>query len=223
MSILQRIQRIAKANINWLLDKAEPAESELKARIDELQQAITDGKAAAATYGATFRKMESELAELTKKQQSFTTSAKQAVTDGDDALARKFLAEKVRLEERITNLTPGLEQGRKTYEHLRENLDNLIDRLRQAKLKLAELNSRKLAAQAREAFNKSVGSVNATYADGEMFERLEQDVIQTEASADITQELNGDDLDLEAKSRELQIESELEALKQSLDKSEPTA
>ena len=217
MSILRRIQRIAKANFNWLLDKAEPAEAELKADIAELQQAVTDGKAAAATYGATFRKMETELAGLTKKQQEYTISAKQAIVNKDDALAKKFLSEKVRLEERITNLKPGLEQGRQTYNHLKENLDHLVDKLKQAKVKLAELSSRKLAAEAREAFAKSVSDINGTFAEGEMFDRMEKEVIHIEASADITEEINGEDLDLEARSRELQIESELEALKQSLE------
>ena len=46
MSIIKRIERIAKANLNWLLDTVEPAEDELESKIKELAGALQDGKAA---------------------------------------------------------------------------------------------------------------------------------------------------------------------------------
>ena len=38
MSIFDRIRRITKSNLNWLLDMAEPAEQELEAKIKELEE-----------------------------------------------------------------------------------------------------------------------------------------------------------------------------------------
>ena len=42
MSIFERIQRIAKANVNWLLDKAEPAEQELESKITEIEELCSE-------------------------------------------------------------------------------------------------------------------------------------------------------------------------------------
>ena len=213
MSILNRIQRIAKANFNWLLDKAEPPEAELEARIVELQDTITEGKVAAATYGATFRQLEKEAESLKERQEEFLLRASQSVEAGDDDAARKFLAEKVSLEERITNLQPGVEEGRKTWNYLRENLTMLQDQLKKTKLKLAELKSRQRAADARKVFGESAQTVGSAVDAGAMFERMEQQVMQTEAEAEVMEDMHGD-IDLEQRSRELQIESELAALKQ---------
>ena len=95
MSILARIGRIARANINWLLDKAEPPEQELQAKINELTEAIQECKAAAGTYGATFRRLEAEAKSLQARQAELLQQAELAVRSGDDDTARKRLAENV--------------------------------------------------------------------------------------------------------------------------------
>jgi len=213
MSILDRIGRIAKANINWLLDKADLPEQEWQAKISELEEAIVEGKTAAATYGASFRRLDKEAQDLRARQAQFQQDAVQAVQGGDDDAARKFLDKKVRLEERITNLTPGVEEGRKTYNVLRGGLVRLQDQLAQAKLKLSELKMRQRTAAARKAFGQAVETTGNLTADGAMFERLEDQVLQTEAEADVVEDMQLGDIDLEQRSRELQIEAELASLK----------
>ena len=49
MSILDRMRRITKANINWLLDKVEPAEQELESKIKELEETVQEGRESAAS------------------------------------------------------------------------------------------------------------------------------------------------------------------------------
>ena len=84
MSIFDRVRRIAKANIDWLLDKAEPAEQELEAKIKELAAAILEGRESAATYGATFKRMERELEQLQEQQVSLQSQAQSALQAGDE-------------------------------------------------------------------------------------------------------------------------------------------
>lgn len=213
MSILDRIGRIAKANINWLLNKIELPEQELQARISELEEAIVEGKTAAATYGASFRRLDKEAQDLRGRQAQFQQDAAKSVQTGDDDAAWKFLDKKVRLEERITNLTPGIEEGRKTYNVLRDGLVRLQDQLAQAKLKLSELKTRQRTATARKAFGQAVETTSNLTDGGAMFERMEDHVLQTEAEADVAEDMLLGDIDLEQRSRELQIESELASLK----------
>ena len=219
MSIFERVQRIAKANINWLLDKAEPAEQELAAKMKEIGEAILEGRESAATYGATFRRLETQMEQLTAQQADLTKQAENALKAGDEAAARKALGEKVKLAERIAQMKPGLDRGKQTYQMLRDNLVKLQEQLKAAKLKFEDLKARKRTAEAQKAFDKHFNRAVGMDPDGASFDRLEDDVLQSEAEVEINQELRGDsltDIELAQKAREMQVEAELQELKEKL-------
>ena len=220
MSIFERIQRIAKANINWLLDKAEPAEQELAAKMKEIGEAILEGRESAATYGATFRRLETQMQQLTEQQADLTKQAENALKAGDETAARKALGEKVKLAERIAQMKPGLDRGKQTYQMLRDNLVKLQEQLKAAKLKFEDLKARKRTAEAQKAFDKHFNQAVGMDPDGASFDRLEDDVLQSEAEVEINQELRGDsltDIELAQKAREMQVEAELQELKDKLE------
>ncbi len=219
MSIFERIQRIARANINWLLDKAEPPEQELASKIKELEQTLLEGRESAAVYGATFRRLETEMQQLQKQQADLTARAEAALKTGDETAARKALAEKVKLAERISQMQPGLERGRQTYAMLRDNMIKLQEQLKAAKLKFEDLKARKRTADAQKAFDKNLGRTIALSPDGLTFDRLEDQVLQSEAQVQINQELRGDalsELELAQKARDMQVEAELEEIRERL-------
>ncbi len=216
MSIFDRIQRIAKANINWLLDKVEPSEQELESKIKELEETIAAGRESAASYGATFKRLDRELDGLKQKQSELLTEAEQAIKGGDDDVARQLVTEKIKLGERISQLAPGVEQGRQTFEMLKDNIIKLQDQLRAAKVKLSDLKARKRAAEAQKAFDEQLNRSTATGTAGVAFDRLEDEVLQAEAEVEIHQEIRGEalsDMELAQKSRDLQIEAEMQAIK----------
>ena len=220
MSIFDRIQRIAKANINWLLDKVELPEQELESKIKELEETLQEGRESAASYGATFRRLERELEDLRSQQQNLTKEAEQALKAKDENVARKLLTEKVKLSERIAQIMPGVEQGRKTFEMLKDNMIKLQDQLKAAKVKLGDLKARKRAAEAQKAFDQQLSKTTALGSDGVAFERLEDEVLQTEAEVEIRQEIQSgamSDMELAARSRDLQVEAELQAMKERLE------
>ncbi len=221
MSVLDRIQRIAKANMNWLLDKVEVPEQELASKIKELEDTLQQGRESAASYGATFRRLEHELEALRSLQENLTKEAEQAIKGNDEEIARKLLTEKVKLSERIAQITPGVDQGRKTFDMLKDNMIKLQDQLKGAKVKLGDLKARKRAAEAQKAFDQELSkSTTALGSDGAAFERLEDEVLQTEAEVEIRQEIQGgamSDMELAERSRDLQVEAELQAIKERLE------
>ena len=221
MSVFDRIQRIAKANINWVLDKVELPEKELESKIKELEETIQQGRESAASYGATFKRLERELEDLRAQQDNLTGEAEQALKGGDEKVARDLLTEKVKLSERIGQISPGVEQGRRTFEALKDNIIKLQDQLKAAKLKLNNLKARKRAAEAQKAFDQQLSRTAAAGSGGVAFDRLEDEVLQTEAEVEIRQEIRGDalsDMELAARSRDLQVEAELQAMQERLDK-----
>jgi len=220
MSVLDRIRRITKANINWFLDKVEVPEQELESKIKELQETIQEGRESAAAYGATFRRLEHEQEQLELRQRDLVKQASIGLKAGDEAAARSALAEKVRLSERAAQIRPGVENGRKTFETLRDNLIRLQEQLKVARLKLEDLKARKRTAEAQKAFDQHLG--RAVEAGGGVgFDRLEDEVLQVEAEVEIRQEMRGDglsDIELAQRSRELQVEAEIQALKDDLER-----
>lgn len=219
MSILNRIRRIAQANMNWLLDKVEVPEKELEAKIKELQDTIQQGRESAASYGAMFRRLENEQAAFEKQQGDLVRQAEQALKAGDEDTARKALTEKIKIAERITQIAPGIINGRDTFEKLRGNLVRLQQQLKGAKLKLRDLQARKRSAEAQKAFDQQLGKTAG--AAGEVtFDKLEDEVLQAEAEVEIRQEINSDsmsEMELAEKSRNFQVEAELELLKDKLE------
>lgn len=216
MSIFERIQRIAKANINLLLNRIEPPEQELEAKIRELGEAIAEGRGCAASYGATFRRLERQAEALRQQAGQWRARAENAILAGDETTARQALTERVRVTERLAGLEPGIEQGRRTYEQLRDNLAKLQDQFRNAQVKLAELRGRKQAAVAHRAFHEQLDHAGGGPA---AFERFEDEVVQAEAHAEVQDEICAGslaDADLEQRSRELQVEAEMRAMKKRL-------
>lgn len=220
MSIFDRVRRIAKANVNWLLDVVEPAENELDNKIKELHETILEGRESAASYGATFRRLENELEALKNQLAGLVVKAQTALKAGDEAAARAALTEKVKLGERIAQMQPGVEKGRKSYEMLRDNILKLQEQLKAARLKHQDLIARKRAADAQKAFDEKFDKATSLSPDGVSFDRLEEDVLQSEAQVEINQEIRGDsltELELADRSRQLQVDAELEALRAELD------
>jgi len=217
------MRRITKANINWLLDKVEPAEQELESKIKELEETVLEGRESAASYGATFKRMQRELEQLERQQGDLKGEAERALTAGDEDTARKALTEKVKLAERISQIQPGVEHGSKTYGILRDNIVKLQEQLKAAKLKLQDLRARKRVAEAQNAFEQQLGKTVAVGAEAMAFDRLEDEVLQTEAEVEIRQEIHSDaltDVQLAERSRDLQVEAELEAIKDLLEENE---
>jgi len=220
MSIFDRVRRIAKANVNWLLDVVEPAQNELDNKIKELEETILEGRESAASYGATFRRLENELEALKNQLLGLTQKAQTALKAGNEAAARAALTEKVKLAERIAQMQPGVEKGRKSYEMLRANIIKLQEQLKTAKLKHQDLVARKRAADAQKDFDEKFDKATSLSPDGVSFDRLEEDVLQSEAQVEINQEIRGDslsELEMAEHSRQMQVDSELEALRAELE------
>jgi phage shock protein A len=146
--------------------------------------------------------------------------AEKALKAGDEATARKALTAKVKLAERISQLQPGVEHGSRTYDILRDNIVKLQEQLKAAKVKLQDLRARKRVAEAQNAFEQHLGKTAAVGGEAAAFDRLEDEVLQTEAEVEIRQEIHSDaltDVQLAERSRDLQVEAELEAMKDLLE------
>lgn len=219
MSIFERLRRITQANVHHVLDKMESPEKMLKDSIRTMEDALKEAKQAAADYALTLKKAEKEQEQLKRLRAEWQHKAEEAVRLGDDHLARTALQEKGKAEERAKSLQPSIDERGKRYGELRENLAKLQDQLKEAQIKLSDLQSRKQAASAQKTFDQHLGKAAGGAASG--FDKFESDVIQSEAEAEIEHDLKGigdAEAGLSEKAAELQVDAELEELKKRLKK-----
>ncbi len=218
MAILDRIHRIARANIAQLLNRVETPEDEIAARIRELEDAAREAKDALAGFAVTYKRLEKNIDELQGARADWQARAEAAVKAGDESLARRALGERLKVEERLAALEPVLQSRRETYDELREDLVRIHDQLSQARARLMDLRARKRAAEAEKAMGRRMTGVD--HGEGTDFERLEDEVMAAEAQVEIDRELRGtltplaDRMDRNARSQA--VDNELDALKRTL-------
>jgi phage shock protein A len=213
MPLLNRLRRLAGANITHWLNQVETPEAEVEAKIRELEAGAVEAKNALASFAVTYKRLEKNIQDLKTQEQSFLSKVEAALVAGDDAAARKLLAGKLKISERLERLEPVLDSRRETYDELKEALVEIHDQLNQARARLMDLHARKRAAEAEKTLGRSLESSRVEGAVP--FERLEDAVLQSECESevekDLRQELGGLSMDKEEVDRK--IESELSALK----------
>lgn len=213
MPILDRIRRIAHANITQWLNQAEAPEAEVEAKIRELEAGAVEAKNALANFAVTYKRIEKNLHVLENTAAEHQQRAETALSVADEATARRSLSEKLKATERISQLTPVLESRRETYNELKDALVEIHDQLNQARAKLMDLRARKRAADAEEVLGRSLSEARGP--EGVGFERLEDAVLESEARVEVDRDIRGDlhPEPMERLLRDRQVDAELAALK----------
>ncbi|MCC5849493.1 MAG: PspA/IM30 family protein [Verrucomicrobia bacterium] len=213
MAILDRIRRIAKGNITQWLNQVETPEAEVLAKITELEGASTEAKNALAGFAVTYKRLEKNLVSLRESRDDLSARAESALKAGDEVSARRALAEKIKTDERIQNLEPVLTSRKETYDELKENLVEIQDQLNQARAYMMDLRARKRAAEAEKSMGRQLDNLRSP---GEfVFDRLEDEVLETESQVEIEREMRGEfrPHDPTAERRDIKVDAEMAALK----------
>jgi phage shock protein A len=222
MSIFDRIRRITAANVGAVLDRAENPEKLLKQRIRELEGIVGDAKKSLSEFAVSLKKSEREQEQLKRLREEWASKAANSLQAEDEAMARQALGEKLKAEARLSEMEPSVSNSQATYASLKENLTSLQTQLRDSKLKIAELTTRKSAANAQRDFGTTFdkASGHLTDGDGDMAKMVE-DVLRAESEAEIESEIRGDMTSFaktEKASAEMLLDAELATLKKQLAK-----
>ncbi|MEL6882604.1 MAG: PspA/IM30 family protein, partial [Cyanobacteria bacterium J06607_10] len=140
--------------------------------------------------------------------------AQLALQKGEEDLAREALVRKKTYSETSAGLKGQLDQQSASVDTLKRQLIALESKISEAKTKKDMLKARASAAKANEQLQKSVGTLGTSSAMS-AFERMEEKVLQMEASGQAAAELAGADLESQFASLEAgsDVDYELEAMK----------
>lgn len=230
-TIFTRITRLAKANINALIDKAEDPEKMLDQMIRDYTNNIREAEATVAQTIGNLRLMERDYEDYQKEAQENGTKALVASNKADtlraagniaeadkfDNLAKLALNKQLQAEKSAANLEPTIASQTQVVNQLKDGLEKMRTKLDEVKYKRDELTARHKTAQAQSQVNEALKSIDVLDPTSEM-SRFEEKVRREEAKVIGQQEIAASSLNnqfaaLEDFERQSELDDRLAALK----------
>ncbi|OJJ18233.1 phage shock protein A [marine bacterium AO1-C] len=206
MGIFGRISDIFKANINDALDKAEDPSKMIKLMVVEMQESISKATSGLATAMAQEKKLERDYKKHAQSAQQWEQKAMQALSAGNEDLARKALAKKADSEGQANQYKAMYDQAASTTSKLKSQVDMLKSKLNEAKMKESTLLARQESAKAQKQIAKQVGSLDFSSSFAK-FDKFEEKILKQEAEAQAFTELSEGDTSLDDDFKQLEQNS----------------
>ncbi|WP_054951938.1 PspA/IM30 family protein [Flaviflexus massiliensis] len=230
-SILGRINQLAKANINALLDRAEDPQKMLDQLVRDYTNSISEAEDAIAVTIGNLRLAEADHAEdlaeaedWGRKAIAASDRAEQFRSAGDDANAKKFddlakvaITKQINAENEARSAEPMITSQNQVVDQLKDGLQTMHQKLEELKSKRNTLVARQKSAQAQAQVQQSMASINVLDPTSEI-SRFEEQIRREEAAVAGRAELQGNSLldqfaELEDASQATEVEARLAALK----------
>jgi len=227
MGLFKRLGDVLKANINDLISKAEDPAKMLEQIMMDMQEHLIEAKKDVAKTIADEKRLFAQVQEQKELAAKWTQRANLAVEKGDDALAMEALKRKKEAENLAGEVEVQWQKQKEVTDKLKISIQELSDKLEEAKRKKNLLIARQKRAEAQDKIQDTMSKISDNSAF-DSFGRMEEKIKQMEAESDAKEELNktlsGNDLD--DKFRKLEkgstgdqsIKDELAAMKAKLGK-----
>ncbi len=190
MGIFQRLSDLLKSNVNDLIDRAEDPEKMVKQIIIDMQKELNKSTQAYGKAKASERLAEKQYQNAVKVSADWEAKAKAALAAGDQELAKKALAKKVKADEDVANYKEMYDTISTQTDAIGDQVEVLKAKLDEAKSRQAMLIARSQMADTSKELSKSVGGFDAS-SSLEKFNRMEEKIIRKEAEADAFAEIAG--------------------------------
>lgn len=224
MGIFGRIADVFKANVNDAIDKAEDPEKMLKQMVLEMEESVNKATLAVANAVANEKSLERKLAKAKEQSADWQQKAVQALQAGREDLAKAALEKKAVTDRNVVDLQPIHTQAKATSDKLREQLNQLKNKLDEARSRQSTLIARSQAAKAQKEINQTFSGVGSDAFS--KFDKFEGKIEKLESEAEAFGELAGENTSLDMEFKQLStgasVDSELEKLKASLGQLPPS-
>ena len=214
MAVLERVATLVRANLNDLIDRAEDPEKMIKQVILDMENQLLQVKTQVAISMADHHLLQKKQAEHEDKAAEWMRKAELAVDKTQDDLARAALERYQSFTKLAEGYTHQVEDQKQQVDALRKALEQLDQKLGEARGKSDMLLAKHRRARALEKANDAQLAIagRSPVAD---FERMERKVQRSEAVSQAKSELVADDVDrrFHALEKEDEVGRLLDALK----------
>ena len=214
MGIFDRVSRLLRANVNDALDNAEDPEKMLDQLIRDMTEELRQARGQVAAMIAQEKELAADKAESDRTAAEWQRRAELAVGQGKDDLAREALRRKRDADENARVYGDQLTAQQQTVTRLKNQLQDLDNKLDQMQSKRDALIARSRRAKAQQQVSETISNLPNGNAASE-FERFERRIRSTEAKAAASSEVAelGNDDEFAKLDQDFGVEDELAALK----------
>ncbi len=219
-NIFNRISDIITANINDLLDRVEDPDVMIKNIIREMEENIARAREEVIEAIAAEKQLGRELDHHRDRAEGWRIKAESALRAGDEAKTRDALRQKKEHEQIADDLEKAWAGAKDTSRALKTQLRTLENKLARARRKKSMLTARQRAAEAREHLDVTKDYFERGLSHERKFDRMEDRISEMEARAEAVAELNEEtdslERELDGMKIDREVEDELAAMKRSI-------
>lgn len=193
MGIFARIATVFKGIANDAVDSMEKPEIVLNQAIRDLESVQREAMSAVADSMAEQKRLEQLLKKAEAEVTTWDTGARNALTQGNEELALKCVQKKAEYTELVATYSAQLTEQSEQVKVLRDNLQEIDDRISDAKRRKDTL----IAKDKIAAANERVTSVMSKAFDNNVFDtldRMEAKVEKRSNRVEAIKEIEGEDL-----------------------------
>jgi len=214
MAVLERVATLIRANLNDLIDRAEDPEKMIKQVILDMENQLLQVKTQVAISMADYHLLQKKQAEQADKAAEWMRKAELAVDKTQDDLARAALERYQGFTKLAESYTHQVEDQKQQVDTLRKALEQLDQKLGEARGKSDLLLAKHRRARALDRANDAQLAI-AGRGPVAGFDRMEQKVQRSEAVSQAKSELVADDVDrrFDALEKDDEVGRLLDALK----------
>jgi len=214
MAVLERVATLVRANLNDLIDRAEDPEKMIKQVILDMENQLLQVKTQVAISMADLHLLQKKQAEQEDKSAEWMKKAELAVDKQQDDLARAALERYQSFTRVAESYVQKVADQRNQVESLRKALDQLEQKLTEARAKSDVLIAQHRRARALDKASDAQLAVGGTGPTAG-FDRMQRKVMHAEAVSQAKSSLVADDIDrrFDALTKDDEVTRLLDALK----------
>lgn len=189
MSLFNRLRRLFSANVYELIERVEEPTVLLKQSLRDIDRQVAETLDTAVRVTAEEKLIARQIAQQERQIVQCTTTARTAVANGDDDDARAALWERGHHRHVVDTLSAEAASVNAAASRLRDHLDHLHSRRREAQARVTALVARQRAAAASQRAVQELtgdGENSALSAFDNLAERVERNELELSARIELT-------------------------------------
>jgi len=188
MNLFDRFSRVAKANLDSVLQKIEDPEKVMTQAVEDMQKDLVKVRQNYAEVTASQRRLAKQRDQANVLADEWRGRAQLALEKNNDELAREALTRRQQQVDVVADLQSQIDNQNTGIDSLYEGMQTLESKIMEAKAKKDQLAARARTAQSTQKVNDMLsGMTGDTSMDA--FKRMEEKVESLEAGAEISKEM----------------------------------